>query len=277
MALDAVLKWRPLGGRAKAQPAEPARARRSRAKTVVLVLSLLVILSALSLGLVAGYQTLLASPFFRLQKLTITGPTRFDQAAVIKLIGLKAGENLLKLDLDQLTRRLQASPWVERVSLRRVLPDELRVHLVDRVPKALLVSGEVYFLDAQGRPFKRVEAGEPLGLPVITGLGVKSLANDDQARQDLSEALELIDLLEAKAGALDLGQISEINYSPGRGAVLLPLGRGPRVILGRGGLDLKLNHWRRVEADLAARHLRPKVDYIDLRLTDKAFVGLRTG
>ena len=122
----------------------------------------------------------------------------------------------------------------------------------------------------------RIEAGEEFNLPIITGLGQEA-AQTAQGRQDLAEAMEIVARLSRAGSPLLLDQVSEIRFSLGSGATILPLSSGPRIILGRGGMELKVEHWKKVLADLEDKGIRTRVDYIDLRLGDKAFVGLKAG
>jgi|GEM_PF-272691 len=309
MALDEVLRWRPPGagrpagksgkkpGRDKAAGRWPAlpllglRRRRTnrikssrragaaffnlaRLRSIGLGLSGLIALAVVSLGLVAGYQALLVSPFFRLEKLSLSGQEQLDRYEIMRLAGLTPGVNLLKLDLDLVRARLTSSPWVEAVSLRRVLPDELRLHLQERKPQALLSAGELWYLDGRGRPFKKVEAGERLDLPVVSGIDEKEI-DTPEGRRDLALALEIIGLLAQKEAPVKLAKVSEIRFSRPQGVVLLPVADNPRIILGRGRMGPKMDNWRRVLSDLSAKGLAQRVDYIDLRLEDRAFVGLK--
>ena len=294
MALDGVLKIRPWSlktGRAKGAKSAAARraprggsqdraARVARwwtaLKSAGLVLVGLTVLCAVSLGLVVSYQALLVSPFFALKNLSVSGQERLGREEVLRLAGIAPGMNLLKVNPKAVIQRLESSPWVEKAQLRRVLPDELRIHVQERRPWALLNSDGLWYLDRLGRPIKRIEAGEEFNLPVVSGLTQES-AQTAQGRQDLSEAMEILSRLSRPGAPLILDQVSEIRYQLGSGATVLPVSPGPKVILGRGRMGLKMEHWQKVLADLRGKGMVSQVEYIDLRLGDKAFVGLKAG
>ena len=309
MALDGVLKvwpWSSKAGRAGAGRAASGRKKtdsgrketgsgrkktvatraRSRAKAGIgwwrglksagFCLVGLIALCILSLGLVVAYQALLVSPFFALDRLSINGRERLDQEEILRLAGVQPGMNLLKVNPKVLIQRLESSPWVEQAQIRRVLPDEMRIHILEKKPWALLHSEGLWYLDRIGRPIKRIEAGEEFNLPIITGLSQEA-AETAQGRQDLAEAMEIVARLSRAGSPLLLDQVSEIRFSLGSGATILPLSSGPRIILGRGGMELKMEHWKKVLADLEDKGIGTRVDYIDLRLGDKAFVGLKAG
>lgn len=233
-------------------------------------------LIAVSLGLTISYQALLISPFFAMEQLSISGQNRLDQEEILRLAGIEPGMNLLKVDPGSLIHRLESSPWVEKAQIRRVLPDELRIHIQEKRPWALLQSDGLWYLDRIGRPIKKIEAGEEFNLPIVTGLGPKAIRTA-QGKQDLAEAMEILAKLSRAGSPLLLEQVSEIRFSLGSGATIVPLSSGPRILLGRGGIDLKMDHWRKVLVDLKAKGIGSQVEYIDLRLSDKAFVGLKAG
>ncbi|MBW1711959.1 MAG: FtsQ-type POTRA domain-containing protein, partial [Deltaproteobacteria bacterium] len=247
-----------------------------RVKFTALALIGLAGLGLASLGLVAGYQALLTSPFFEMKRLTISGHQRLSRTEITKLTGLKPGMSLLRLNLKAVRTRLEASPWVAQAHLRRVLPDELRIHLVERRPRAILAAGDLWYVDDQGQVFKKVNPKKRLDMPVISGLdpGQLDLA---PAKADLAQSLKILRLLSRPGAPLGLNQLSEIQFSPASGAILHPLTQGPRIILGRGLIGLKIKHWRQVKADLTSKGLWSQIAYIDLRFKDRAFVGLRSG
>lgn len=283
MALDTVLKLWPLPTRARKPRRKTGRSRRTksgglieRAKQLGLGLAGTITLLGLSLLLVLGYQALLSNDLFAVKVVTVSGLERLDRNRVRKLAGIDGSLNLLRMDPDLVAAKLTGSPWVETAEVRRVLPDELRIHLVEYRPMALLMADGLWYVDSRGNRFKRVEPGEGVDLPVLSGLKGGDLEQDG-GRADLKLGLEIIDRLSRGEAPLSADQVSEVNLDQGLGATLLPLGRSPRVILGRGSLGLKFEHWRRVLADLKARRLLGRVEYLDLRLKDRAFVGLKAG
>ncbi len=247
-----------------------------RVKSFGLGLTLLGGLSVVSLGLVVGYQVLMASSLFQLTRLSVVGQRHLDQSQVMALAGLKLGVSLLELDLTAVESRLKASPWVARVSARRILPDELRIHLTERRPVAVILTDKAWCLGDEGVVFAADEVAKSLDLPVITGLDPERLDRHEE-RRSLSAAREVIRLLDGRGAPLSSSQISEIQVTAEQGLIVHPLDRGPRVILGSGGFGLKLERWRKVKSDLESRGLWSRAKYVDLRIIDRAYVGLDRG
>lgn len=94
----------------------------------------------------------LSAPSFALAAMEIEAEGAIERAWVERALAPLAGENLLRLPLDGVERRLLEHPWVASVRLEKRLPDRLRVVLAERRPVALLRSGsELSYLDRHGR------------------------------------------------------------------------------------------------------------------------------
>jgi cell division protein FtsQ len=85
--------------------------------------------------------------------------------------GLEDKINILSLNLRDVKKKLEAIPWIKAVQLRRELPNKLSILVEEREPLSLvLFSRGLYFLDAEGVPFKKADRQETASLPVVTGL-----------------------------------------------------------------------------------------------------------
>lgn len=134
----------------------------------------------------------LTAPEFTLKELSIEGTVRVPQSWVEgELIGLY-GYPLFEIPIEVLEGRLASHPWVQEARVRRRLPDQLRIELVERRPAALLRrDGELTFVDASGIPFAEYEPSTSVGDLLI-----------------LSGSSEPADLLEAMRVAIVLDRIS---------------------------------------------------------------------
>ena len=68
-------------------------------------------------------------------------------AEIIKASGILMGQNLFSLDLSQIRRDLELVPIIERVEVRRELPDQLTLRVVERIP---VLRFAVYFPTEHG-------------------------------------------------------------------------------------------------------------------------------
>jgi len=248
----------------------------ARIRLILIGTAFLTTLAAVSLGLVAGYQALAAGGLFYLKRVTLSGQERLDREQVLALAGIKEGQHLLELKPALLRRRLLASPWVAQARVRLIPPDEVKIHLVERRPTALVMAASPWFMDGQGVIFKAMEPGEWADLPVITGLEGKD-PRQAAGTEVMKRVQEILDLLSRPGAPLPLAQLSEIRIEPGQALVLYPLAGGGRILLGSGGIEEAARRWQRVRADLTAKELWSRVAYVDLRFKNRAFVGFKAG
>jgi cell division septal protein FtsQ len=196
---------------------------------------------------------------------------------------VKAGENLLALDLARVKRDLEMVPLIAAVSLERILPQTLRIRVTEREAVAQMnlprpkpgggVEVAVYHVDAEGFVMLPVDPRQrttPLvqtdeALPILSGVNL----NDLQPGRRITSA--------QTAAALNL--ISQFAFSPMAGLVdlrridvsepevlLVKTGQGSEVTLGLGDLERQLRRWREIH-DLGQRMNR-NVATIDLAVSN---------
>jgi len=107
-----------------------------------------------------------ASAAFGYRKLQIIGAGFTPQATVRRELGLTDAANLFRLTTDGMADRLRTLPAVADASIEVVLPDTLRVRLVERQPIVVWQVGDSRFLvDADRFIFAMADA--TTDLPVI--------------------------------------------------------------------------------------------------------------
>src|SRR5262249_56318485 len=103
----------------------------------------------------------------------------------------------------------------------------------ERAPVALASLGDLYVVDADGAPFKRVSPAEALDLPLLTGL-TREQAEKDPAgiAARLREALGVLDVYQH---AFERPRISDIQVGGSGSELITPA--GVRGGVGRDDLD----------------------------------------
>lgn len=196
------------------------------------------------------------SPAFALRSITVTGTHRADGADLTRLAGLAEGENLFELDVGAATRAIEGHPWVRTARVTRHFPHGVSVEVEEHEPSALVSLGELYLVDKQGEPFKKLTAGDRLDLPLLTGLGREDYVKQPEA----TEAL-LREALEAASG---FERLSEIHL--GQGELTVFTATGTEVRFGAEVSKEKLARWARVRAELKRRGLLAEVIHLDNRV-----------
>ena len=186
---------------------------RSRALAGALRYGFWVLVVVLALGaLLLGWQGLQrlffgSNPRFTLRHIEIHGAANKIIEEDVRGCLMRAGvwesknddntPNLYRLDLAELRRRLEALPMVQRVELRRILPDRLDVTVDSRKPVAQVLKVGGWLIDKHGVLLPALDRQEYLELPVLTGIaGIGSFQANEQLDQPLVRAA--LDLLAYK-------------------------------------------------------------------------------
>ena len=65
-----------------------------------------------------------------------------------KIVGHFTGQNIFRVDLNAAVRRARANPWIKEVRIHRSLPNRIAMNVVERVPLAVLETGQgIYLMD----------------------------------------------------------------------------------------------------------------------------------
>jgi cell division protein FtsQ len=125
------------------------------------------------------------------------------------------------------------------------------------------VLGELYLLDEQGVPFKKVEPSDRVDLPLVTGLERDAYLQDTKAGSArFRGALEAMAAY-ATTQPSPREALSEVHLE-GAGMSLVTLS-GQEVRVGEGDLDSTLQRLARVRAELHARGLVADVIHLENR------------
>lgn len=203
-----------------------------------------------------------------------------SRAEVLQWTGLRAGDNLLTLDLDRLKRDLELVPQIEEAALERLLPDTLRIVVRERQPVArvrgvLAEQGRLvpvtFFLDAWGRVMPPVGADRPDlraawdALPLVTGLdGAALRVGRDVDSPAVRAALEVVRAFPQSPLAAEFTLLSLDVAEPDQVQVLTA--QGAEVVLPVTRPDELLHRWRLVHE--AGRRLGRNIRWLDLTVTN---------
>jgi len=178
--------------------------------------------------------------------------------------GVKEGDNLLALDLSRIKRDLELLPLIESASVERVLPNALKLRIVEREPIAQISgfdarsSGEeivatTFYLDRAGfvmlpwtvsnRPASAGVHWEPL--PVLTGIiGAELRPGKRVESPQMHAALQLVAAFSCSpmVGLVDL---KAIDLSAAQ-TLVLTTGQGNEITFSLDKIETQLRRWRSV-------------------------------
>ena len=135
---------------------------------------ILMIIVGVSIVLLIGYLVALSTPIFKLEDVSFKGIKRVSQAQLLQKGGLENGVNLLALNLSEVKKNMESTPWVKNVYLHRELPNKLQVVVTEEEPVFLVpVQQDLYYLNEEGVLFKKAGLKEAASIPILTGLEKK--------------------------------------------------------------------------------------------------------
>ena len=134
-------------------------------------------LAAMAAGCFATRRFMTTSDKFRMassQNIELDGNSHLSRAQMLSVFGEDVDGNIFRVPMEQRRAQLEQMPWVEHATVMRLLPNRLRVHVIERVPVAFVRQGSTIGLvdrngvlldippDASGNP--------SYSFPVITGV-----------------------------------------------------------------------------------------------------------
>jgi cell division septal protein FtsQ len=206
-------------------------------------------LAGVVLGGRYGWEALATSGTFAVRNIEVTGTVRALEPDIVAYAGVKLGDAMLALDLDDIAMSLRRHPWVDSATVKRRLPDKVTIEITEHDPIVVVALGseagtgvvDLYVANRRGELVKRQSSDDKLDVPVLTGLSRESAARDAEAvHARVREATEVAHLVQSRVNAL--GRVDELHWDDALGwsvvtrvtgahAMTTHLGREPRQAL----------------------------------------------
>lgn len=126
-----------------------------------LVICVCLVVCLVALGYL-GFERVAASEFFGVKRVEVAGVERASREGIEALVRAETERSgVWRTDLIDLKAKIEKLAFVRSASVTRVLPDGIRVHLVERRPQAIVVrSGAPQLVDAEGAVLALAGASE---------------------------------------------------------------------------------------------------------------------
>jgi len=206
------------------------------------------------------------------------GLNELTRTQLLPVFGEDIGRNIFFVPLSERRRELEKIPWVERATVMRLLPDRIRIAVVERKPVAFTRTGQqIGLVDANGvllTMAAKTMAERHYSFPVVTGI---------DPRDPLPSRRERMAVYQRLLAELDNGnqrfseQISEIDLTdPEDARVLMP--EQGTDILAHFGEDHFLERYQRYKAHIAEwRQQYPRLAAVDLRYDQQVVLSMAAG
>jgi cell division protein FtsQ len=255
------------GDIAAAAPPSVIASPTSRAGRVLSVLRTIVgtaLVIGTSIGVAwAARRHVLTSGRFAIAAVDVSGNERRPAEAVVIESGLVVGSNVFAADLDVARAKILADPWIADVTLARRLPATVLVRVTERKPAALVALGDTFLASPDGEPFKKLEPGDPIDLPLVTGLRPESITDDREgAMRTIHRAIDLAAEFE-HGGLARRAPLEEVHVGADGSFVLVVGHAAVELVLGGPPFRRKLDQATRVLAELERRGAKADAIMLD--------------
>lgn len=214
----------------------------------------------------------------------ISGVNHLTRAQLLSIFGEDVDRNIFRVPLEERRAELERVPWVEHATVMRLLPDHLRVAIVERTPVAFVRQGtQIGLVDASGALFdlpgpEMVAAGggnaPRYSFPVITGISAADPASTRAARMKIYMAfMAALDATGEKISS----KLSEVNVSdPDDVRAVVPDAGGDMLV--HFGGDRFLERYHAFQQHLAEwRAQYPNLASADMRYERQVVLGMKPG
>jgi cell division protein FtsQ len=206
------------------------------------------------------------------------GLSQVSRADILPVFGADIGKNIFFINLAERRKDLEQIAWIKQATVMRLLPDQLRVSVVERTPIAFARHGQqIGLVDADGvllamSPVMMTQ--HHYSFPVVTGIDAGDPLSSRQARMAVYQ--KLMRDLDANGQHLS-DQISEVDLTdPEDARVLMPEQGGD--ILAHFGEDHFLERYQRYKAHIAEwRQEYPHLSAVDLRYDRQVVLEMAPG
>lgn len=254
---------------------------RSVAGRVMLGGAVLAVLAAIVLTIAGVRQFLLHDPRFLItssSEIAIEGNQHISRSDVLAVFGSDLERNIFKVPLAERRADLERLPWVASATVMRLLPNHIRVQMVERTPVAFTRHGtRIGLVDASGvlLDMPPESAGDPhSSFPVLTGLSPSDTPEVRAARMEVFRRF-MTDL--GSAGVAVTQSLSEVDVTNPEDVKALVTSDGADILVHFGDEDF-LHRYQEFEKHLPEwRTQYPHLASADMRYERQVVLEMQPG
>ena len=250
---------------------KPSRKRSPASKHAWLAARVIALALVVGYAAYRGVMLIAAASSLQIGHMMVRGHQRLSTGEVLALVEGLRGQNILAVELDEWQQKLLSSPWVERATIRRVLPSTVEISIHERRPMGIgrlgtamyLIDGEGVIIDEYGPAYADID------LPIIDGIGASP--QDGGSLVDVTRAEFAGRVIGAIATRPEIAKrVSQVDVADLHDAVVILDGDAALLHLGDTEFVARLQQY----IDLApALHERlAGIDYVDLRFDERMYV-----
>jgi len=208
----------------------------------------------------------------------ISGNNHLTRAQLLSVFGGDVDRNLLTVPLSGRRAELEALPWVEHATVMRLLPNKVRVSIVERTPVAFVrQGGELGLVDAHGVLLDLspdAASDRSYSFPVVTGIAATDAAGTRAARMRLY--LQFTADLDAGPDKISK-KLSEVDLTDPEDIKALIPDNGMDVLVHFGSEDFLQRYQRYVQNLPDWKTKYPKLASVDMRYEREVVLEMAPG
>lgn len=250
---------------------KPARKRSSASKHAWLATRVIALLLVVGFAGYRGVTLIAEASSLQISHMTVRGHERLSTGEVLALVEGLRGQNILSVGLDEWQEKLLASPWVERATIRRVLPSTVEIAVYERRPMGIGRLGTaIYLIDAHGVIIDEYgPTYADIDLPIIDGLATSP--RDGGSIIDVPRAEFAARLIGAVSTRPEIAKrISQLDVGDLHDAIVIL--DGDPALLRVGDTEFVARLQQYIDLAPALRERLTSIDYVDLRFDERLYV-----
>jgi len=221
---------------------------------------------------------IVASP----KSIQMEGNAHVTRAQMLSVFGGDVERSILAIPLDERRAELERMPWVAHATVMRLLPNRLRVGIVERTPVAFvregakigLVDAHGVLLTLSGNEDGAARPAERYSFPVLTGIGADDPLSTRAARMKIYGRFTA-DL--DGSGEKISQELSEVDLSNPEDVRALIPDHSTEILVHFGDTDF-LDRYRRFQEHLPEwRTVYPKLSSVDMRYERQVVLEMQPG
>jgi len=244
-------------------------------------IALFLAISAMVAGMMVVRLFFLHDPRFLIDtasNIQIDGNSHVNRPQLLSIFGEDIGRNVFYVPLAERRRELETLPWVEHATVMRLLPNRLRVSVVERTPVAFVrQDGRIGLVDAYGVLLDLPDddpAGGQYSFPVLTGIAATDPLSTRAARMKIYQ--QFIADLDSSGPKLS-ETLSEVDLSNPEDVKALIPEHSSEILVHFGDEDF-LDRYQRYQQQLPAWQAQyPNLASVDMRYPNQVVLDMTPG
>jgi cell division protein FtsQ len=223
------------------------------------------------------------------ESIQIAGNSHLTRAQLLSVFGEDVDRNVFTIPLAQRRAELESLPWIAHATVMRLLPDRIRVSIVERTPAAFVRQGtQIGLVDASGVLFDlpgpemdqasgHTATAAQYNFPVLTGIVLADPLSTRAARMKIY--LDFMAALDATGEHISQN-LSEVDVSnPEDVKAIIPDSNAANAdVLVHFGQEKFLQRYHQYQAHLAEwRAQYPKLASADMRYDQQVVLEMQKG